>query len=81
MKAMKWSNDHVDVYVFHKRDRVWIKAKCKLETHMECVAPSTLPAGTQFSYNVGRQTDSLRYAANLSLEHYDALENVSNTKY
>lgn len=48
-KAMKWSNNHRDIYVF--QDGQWVKILCNLQG-MDCTAPDTLPRGTEFDYNV-----------------------------
>jgi len=69
MKAMKWSNDHTDVYSYYTGEGVWLKVHCKCPCGMDCTAPKELPRGTRFNYNV-RTTLGLMDDAEAAIGEY-----------
>ncbi len=54
IKTMKWSHNHSDKYVFHKKTQLWRKVACKIKqdtSGIHCGAPESLPRETKFEHN------------------------------
>ncbi len=48
-KAMKWSKEHRDVYLYCSSLGIWRRVRCELSAGYDrCTAPAVMPRGTKF---------------------------------
>lgn len=48
-KAIKWSANHTDKYMYSHENEYWVLVECSL-TDMDCTAPSTLTSDEMSEY-------------------------------